>query len=144
MLALLPITLASAGAAALINVWLAVRCGRVRAASGGGLGDLGSDLLRARSRSHSNFVEYTPFVLILIGAIELAEGASVWLGLVSALFLAGRIAHPLGMEGRFPQGRFVGTILAMLVTLGLGLYALSLPLRAGAAPVAIEALPVQS
>lgn len=137
-LILLPITLASAGAAALLNFWLAFRVGLVRASLGGGLGYLDSDLLLARARAHSNFAEYTPFVLILIGAIELAEGPSTWLGGVSAAFLIGRIAHPLGMEGRVVQGRLIGQILAMLALLGLGLYALSLPLRTGATPVAVE------
>lgn len=47
------------------------------------------------------------------------------------------------MENRLPQGRFIGTILALLITLGLGLYALSLPLRAAPSPTAIEAPPSQ-
>ncbi|MBX9858021.1 MAG: MAPEG family protein [Sphingomonas sp.] len=141
--ALLPITLSAAGIAGLINVWLALRSGRSRAAAGGGLGHLGNDLLLARSRSHTNFAEYTPVVLVLIGVIELAEGSSLWLWIVAGLFLFGRIAHPLGMENRFPQGRFIGTILALLVTLGLGLYALSLPLRAAPASVAIDAPPAR-
>lgn len=141
--ALLPITLSAAGIAGLINVWLAFRSGRARGAAGGGLGHLDNDLLLARSRSHTNFAEYTPVVLVLIGVIELAEGSSLWLWIVAGLFLFGRIAHPLGMENRFPQGRFIGTILALLVTLGLGLYALSLPLRAAPAPVAVEAPPAR-
>jgi uncharacterized protein len=141
--ALLPITLTAAGSAGLINFWLAFRSGRARAAAGGGLGHLDNDLLLARSRSHANFAEYTPVVLVLIGAIELAEGSSLWLWIVSGLFLLGRIAHPLGMENRLPQGRFIGTILALLITLGLGLYALSLPLRAAPSPTAIEAPPSQ-
>lgn len=139
--ALLPITLTSGGVAGLINVWLAFRSGRARASAGGGLGHLDNDVLLARSRSHTNFAEYAPVVLILIGAIELAEGSSLWLSIVAALFLFGRVAHPLGMEGRFPQGRFIGTIIALLVTLGLGLYALSIPLRTAPAPVPVEAPP---
>jgi uncharacterized membrane protein YecN with MAPEG domain len=141
--ALLPITLTAAGLAGVINFWLAFRSGRTRAAAGGGLGHLDNDLLLARSRAHSNFAEYTPVVLVLIAAIELAEGSSLWLWIVSGLFIFGRVAHPLGMENRFPQGRFIGTIIAMFMTLGLGLYALSLPLRAAPAPVAIEALPAR-
>ncbi|WP_066648071.1 MULTISPECIES: MAPEG family protein [Sphingomonas] len=144
-IALLPITLSATGAAGLLNVWLAFRSGRTRAAAGGGLGHLGDDLLLARSRSHANFAEYTPIVLILIGAIELTEGSSLWLAIVATLFLFGRVAHPLGMENRFPQGRFIGTIIALLVTLGLALYALSLslPLRTAPAPVAVEAPPAR-
>lgn len=143
--ALLPITLCAAGGAGLINVWLAYRSGRTRAAAGGGLGHLDDALLLARSRSHANFAEYAPIVLILIGAIELAEGSSVWLSIAAALFLFGRVAHPLGMENRFPQGRFIGTIIALLVTSGLALYALSLPLRATSVPtpVPVEAPPAR-
>lgn len=142
-IALLPISLSAAGVAGLINVWLAFRSGRSRAAAGGGLGHLDNDLLLARSRSHTNFAEYTPVVVVLIAVIELAEGSSLWLWIVAGLFLFGRITHPLGMENRFPQGRFIGTILALLITLGLGLYALSLPLRAAPAPVAVEAPPAR-
>ncbi len=142
-IALLPITLTSAGVAALINFWLAFRCGRLRAASGGGLGTDGNALLLARSRSHANFAEYAPFILILIAVIELAEGSSLWLAVASALFFVGRIAHPLGMEDRLPQGRFIGTILALLALLVLGIYAISLPLRAPAPPAAVTAPPQQ-
>lgn len=138
-IASLPITLAAAGSAGLINMWLAYRCGRTRGAAGGGLGTLDNDLLLARSRAHTNFAEYTPFVLILIGVIELAEGASYWLATVSVVFMIGRIAQALGMEGSFPKGRQIGTGTAMLALAGLGLYALFLPLRtAPAAPAPVE------
>lgn len=138
-IASLPITLVAAGSAGLINVWLAYRCARARVSAGGGLGTQGSDLLLARSRSHTSFAEYAPFVLILIAAIELAEGPSLWLAAVALVFLLGRIAHPLGMEGRFKQGRYLGTLTALLALAGLGLYALALPLRGGsAAPTPVE------
>jgi uncharacterized membrane protein YecN with MAPEG domain len=38
----------------------------------GGVGDLGIPVLRARMRAHANFVEYTPFVLILMALLEYA------------------------------------------------------------------------
>lgn len=139
-IAVLPVTLTAAGAAAFINIWLAIRAGASRSAIGGGLGDGGNATVLARSRSHANFAEYTPFVLILIAAIELAEGSSLWLAIVSGVYLLARLAHPFGMDGSFKQGRFVATITTLLVLLGLGGYALSLPYRlAKPAPTVLEA-----
>ncbi|MBX9796062.1 MAPEG family protein [Sphingomonas sp.] len=141
-IAILPVTLTAAGAAALINLWLAIRAGASRSAIGGGLGDGGNARVLARTRAHANFAEYTPFVLILIAVIELAEGTSLWLAIVSGAYFVARLAHPFGMDGTFKQGRFVSTIVSLLVLLGLGGYALSLPYRlAKPAPVAVEAPP---
>ena len=71
---ILPITLTIAGAAALLNIWLARRVGQMRLTHKVSIGDGGNEALIARMRAQANFVEYTPFVLILIGLIELAEG----------------------------------------------------------------------
>ncbi|MBX9814261.1 MAG: GST-like protein [Proteobacteria bacterium SG_bin5] len=136
---ILPITLTTAGAAALINCWLAIRAGQSRSAIGGGLGDGGNARVLARSRAHANFAEYTPFVLILIGLIELTEGSSLWLWAVSAVYFAARLAHPFGTDGSFKQGRFISTIVSLLVLLGLGLYAISLPYRMKPLPEGVEA-----
>lgn len=130
----LPITLVSAGAAALINAWLAVRVGRARGAAQVSIGDGGDMALIARMRAHSNFVEYTPFVLLLIGLVELNIGSLMWLWVIAAVFLLGRVAHGLGMDG-LPRGRQIGTITTLVIMIGLGIYAAILPLLpAGPAP----------
>jgi len=139
MAIILPITLTSAGAAALINAWLATRAGQSRSAIGGGLGDGGNARVLARSRAHANFAEYTPFVLILIGLIELAEGSSLWLWAASAIYLAARLFHPFGTEGIIKQGRFISTIVSLLALVVLGLYAISLPYRVKPLPQGTEA-----
>ncbi len=54
---LLPITLVTAGAAAIINLWLALRTGAVRRASKVDVGDGGNEALIRRMRAHANFVE---------------------------------------------------------------------------------------
>src|SRR3546814_10421506 len=77
-----------------------------------------NDLLTRRMRAHSNFVENTAFVLILLALVELGFGSSIWLWGVGALYLVGRILHALGMDGML-WGRMVGTIVTMLTQLGL-------------------------
>src|SRR4051812_24714726 len=102
---LLPITLTMAGAAALINFLLSLRCARARIATGIRIGDGGNRQVIARMRAHANFVEYTPFVLILIGLIEVAVGTHTWLWLTGMVYLFARIAHALGLDradGRSP------------------------------------------
>ncbi|MGH1575476.1 MAPEG family protein [Methylobacterium sp. P31] len=60
-------------------------------------GDGGDDAVLKRIRSHANFSEFVPLVLILVGLLE-AGGAGHGLvqGLLFAL-LVGRILHPIGM-----------------------------------------------
>ncbi len=129
---LLPITLTMAGAAALINVWLSVRVSRVRHIVKVNIGDGGHPLLIARMRAHSNFVEYTPFVLILIGLIEYARGPKTWLWLVGIAFLLGRILHAFGMDKPTSNPlRGIGVGITLAVLIGLAVYAIILPYGIG-------------
>jgi uncharacterized membrane protein YecN with MAPEG domain len=127
---ILPITLTIAGAAALLNIWLARRVGQMRMAHKISIGDGGNEALIARMRAQANFIEYTPFVLILIGLIELAEGSKLWLWIVGVVYILGRIAHGFGMGRPRPDPlrlRMVGTVVTLLILFGLGLYAIVLP-----------------
>ncbi|VVT06587.1 GST-like protein [Sphingomonas sp. EC-HK361] len=126
---LLPITLVSAGAMALVNVWLGYRVGQVRTAEKVSVGDGGNERVIRRMRAHANFAEYAPFVLALVGLIEFTSGTSTWLAVVAGLFVVARIVHGIGMDGR-GQGRTIGTIVTLLTLAGLGLYAIVLPLIA--------------
>ena len=122
---LLTTTLSLAAAAAVINFWLALRCGQVRAREKISIGTRGNDLLERRMRAQLNFVENTPWVLLLIAGIELAGKGGAWLAPVGALFMLGRVAHGLGMDGTgLAAGRTVGTIITMLTQLGLAIAAL--------------------
>lgn len=118
----LPVTLTSAGAAALINLWLAIRVIQLRFADKVLVGDGGSPRLLARMRAQMNFVEYTPIVLILIGLIELAKGTQFLLWIVAALFLVGRVLHVFGMDG-WLLGRQIATVITFTTLAVLGLYA---------------------
>jgi uncharacterized membrane protein YecN with MAPEG domain len=122
---ILPITLCASASAALINIWLAIRCGQVRTAEKISMGDGGNQKLIARMRAHSNFVENTPFVLVLVAALELAIGGSTALAAVAGVFMLGRVAHGLGMDGgSFAKGRMVGTMITLLTQLGLAIWAI--------------------
>jgi uncharacterized membrane protein YecN with MAPEG domain len=127
---ILPITLTIAGAAALLNIWLARRVGQMRTAHKISIGDGGNEALIARMRAQANFIEYTPIILILLGLIELAVGSRVWLWAVGVVYILARIAHGFGMDRPRPDPlrlRMIGTIVTALILLGLALYAIVLP-----------------
>jgi uncharacterized protein len=121
----LPITLTIAAGAALVNVWLMIRCGQIRTRESISIGDGGSEALIRRMRAHANFVESAPFVLALIAAIEATAGTSNWLWGAGIAYIVGRLAHGLGMDGgALGSGRVVATLITMLSLLGLAGYAL--------------------
>ena len=121
---ILPISLTLAAVAALINLWLMIRVGRVRSKENVMVGDGGNDAVIRRMRAHSNYIESTAFVLILIVLIELAVGPATWLWAVGGVYFAGRIAHAIGMDGPL-NARFVGTLITLLTQLGLAIAAIA-------------------
>lgn len=126
---ILPITLCAAAAAAAINIWLSIRVGSIRSARKISIGDGGDLALVARMRAHANYIENTPIVLILIALIEMARTGSPYLMGVAAIYLLGRVAHGLGMDGgTLGSGRLVGTMITLLTQLGLGIWAVSIVL----------------
>lgn len=132
---MLPVTLVTAGGAAILALWLGMRVGGVRRGAKVSIGDGGNEALICRMRAQANFVEYAPFIVILIGLIEFTIGTSVWLWAASAAFLIARIAHPLGMDG-LRGGRMAGTIVTFALLLGLGIAAITLPFLAAPPPAA--------
>ena len=123
---ILPIALTTAGAAALVNMWLGTRIGRIRISEKISIGDGGNPRLVARMRAQLNFAEYAPIVLILIALIEAAIGTQLWLWVVAAVFILGRVAHGFGMDG-WSLGRNLGIMTTFVIMLGLGLFAVSIP-----------------
>lgn len=120
---ILPISLTIAAGAALLNIWIAMRVGRVRGEAKVSIGDGGDERLIRRMRAHSNYVENTPFVLILLALVELSAGSSIWLWAVGALYLVARILHAIGMDG-LGWARGAGITVTMLIQLGLAVAAL--------------------
>ena len=93
---ILPITLTIAGAAAIVNIWLAIRIVVIRVKAKVLIGDGGNALLAARMRAQLNYIEYTPLVLILLGLIELAHGTQAWLWGAGIVYILGRVVHMYG------------------------------------------------
>ncbi|KQX17526.1 MULTISPECIES: MAPEG family protein [unclassified Sphingomonas] len=128
---ILPITLTIAGAAAIVNLWLAIRIVVVRTRHKVLIGDGGNMLLSARMRAQLNFIEYTPLVLILMGLIEFARGTNNWLWGAGILYIIGRVLHPFGLDRQTPNAlRAVGILTTWAVLLGLAIYALTIPYTA--------------
>lgn len=120
----LPVTLSAAAAAAIVALWLGLRIGQLRASGNIIHGDGGLPLLNRRMRAQLNFVEYTPFVLALVAAIEMSGKGGDWLAWVVAVYFVGRILHPLGMDAEGPHlARKIGAIVTLLVLPGLAVVA---------------------
>jgi uncharacterized protein len=118
---ILPIALTTAAAAAIVNLWLGIRIGQVRTREKISVGDGGNEALIRRMRAQANFVEFTPFVLVLVALLEMATGTTIWLWAAAGLYIVARLAHAFGMDG-MKGGREAGILLTMLITLGLALY----------------------
>lgn len=121
---LLPTTLTTCAAAALIAMWLVMRVGRLRIQFKISHGDGGNEALMRRMRAQLNYVENAPFVLLLVAVIELSDKGGLWLSYVAAIFLLARVAHAIGMDSVAPSRlRMTGVVVTMLTLLGLAVVA---------------------
>lgn len=116
---LLPTTLCLTAAAIIINFWLGVRVSKLRYALGVVVGDGGLEPLVRRMRAQANFLENTPLTLLLVTGVELARVGGAWLAPAGAVFILGRIAHAIGMDGAFKAGRPIGMLTTYLFQLAL-------------------------
>lgn len=120
----LTVTLICAAALAFINIWLAVRVLAVRLRGKIVLGHGGDSLMEARMRAHSNFSEYVPVALILMGLIELQGGGGTLLWAIGVALILGRVIHPFGMERPVPNVlRPAALFLTFGATLALAVWA---------------------
>lgn len=119
MTMLLPTTLCLTAAALVINFWLGMRIGKLRHAHGVSVGDGGNELILRRMRAQLNFAEQAPLTILGIGLVELAGKGGVWLAPLGAVFMLGRVAHAIGMDGNFKAGRGIGMLTGMIAQLAL-------------------------
>lgn len=122
---ILQTTLCLAAAAGVITFWHIARIGQLRMREKVLFGDGGHAPLARRMRAQLNFVESTPFVLILTAAIEMTGKGGTWLAVAGALFMLGRVSHALGMDIDRPNPlRMVGVLVTVLTLIGLSAVAI--------------------
>jgi uncharacterized membrane protein YecN with MAPEG domain len=63
-------------------------------------GDGGSDTLARRIRSHANFAEYVPFILILAAFLEAGGAGAMTIRVLLVPLIVARLMHPVGMVAR--------------------------------------------
>ncbi len=119
-----PVTLLAAAAAVALNIWLGARVVRSRRDHGVKLGDGGNEAVLRRMRAQANFIENAPFFLILLGGLEISGANRLALGVIAAVFILARIAHPIGMDGpHLVRWRAMGMITSVLALIVVALWA---------------------
>jgi uncharacterized membrane protein YecN with MAPEG domain len=105
-----------AGLLALLFLVLSYRVILLRG-HGASLGDGGNPVLLRRIRAHGNFSEYVPFILLMIGILELSHASVYLLHALGATLLVARLLHAyaLSFTEKFKFGRFWGTALTFLL-----------------------------
>ena len=116
----LPITLATASVLALFALVLAFRVSLGRMKHKVSTGDGGNIEMNIRVRSHANFVEYVPLLLILMALLEAAHTNAVFLEIFGAAVILSRLLHAIGMPRKAPNPyRAIGS-LASYALLAIG------------------------
>ncbi len=116
-----PITMITTGILGLLFLWHASRIIKVRASLKLGLGDGGEESMVRKIRTHANFAEYTPLLLVMLLLLEIANLPAALLWGFAALIIGGRMVHAYGMlpVGGIMWARTAGMV-ATLTALGLG------------------------
>ena len=75
------------------------------------LGDNNKYDLQKRIRAHSNFAEYTPIFLILLGVLEYLGLPGYGLHILGGLFMAARLSHAYGLTiaERYEEGKLLNS-----------------------------------
>ena len=81
-----------AGLLALLFFVLSLRVVKLRG-HGASLGDGGNPLLLRRIRAHGNFAEYVPFILLMMGVLELSHYSAYLLHALGIALLIARLLH---------------------------------------------------
>ncbi len=116
------ITTLYAGILAILTVMLAAGVLKHRARTEISLLDGGDLELRRAMRVFGNFTEYVPIALVAILLLE-NSGVAAWaVHLAGGALVIGRLAHAQGLDAEkaATAGRFIGTVLTLLVLLGCG------------------------
>lgn len=130
----MPVTALYAGIFGLFALFLSFKAGSLRGKTGISIlyGEPVNWELAENVRRHQNFLEYVPMIIIMMGAIELNGGSTLFLHIVGILLIISRVAHMLGLhaDNMGHTGRLIGAGGTALVTLVTGGYAVWVGARA--------------
>ncbi len=119
------LTITALYASLLVLVFLALSFNiiRLRLKLKVGVGDGGQRILTKAIRAHGNFSEYIPLALILLASYELSGANTVWLHVLGATLLIGRVLHAVGLNKSIGTShpRFIGTLSTFFVLLILAI-----------------------
>lgn len=127
----MPITALYAGLLTFLLLVLSFRVIGVRRSAKVEIGDGANHQLLRRVRVHANFVEYTPYAIILIALLESLKAPGLVLHALGATLLAGRVIHAyaLSQSPHIMWMRVAGMMLTFMVlgAAAVGCITLSLP-----------------
>lgn len=91
-----------------------------------GLGDGGNAELLTAMRMHGNAVETLPIQLLLLAMVEAVGAATPLLHAFGVAIILSRLLHAFGLAGSsgISFGRFWGTVISLLLMIGMPLYLL--------------------
>jgi len=126
----MPITALYAGLLTFLLLVLSFRVIGVRRSAKVEIGDGNDQKLLRRVRVHANFVEYTPYALILIGLLESLKAPGMMLHALGVTLLLGRVLHAYALSqtphimsmrvaGMFLTFTVLGVAAMACITLGL-------------------------
>ncbi|MDD9905406.1 MAG: MAPEG family protein [Rhodospirillaceae bacterium] len=115
------VTAITAALLALLFVILSFRVIRLRGSESVSLGDGGNEKLQRAIRGHGNCAEYAPIGILLLLIAELQGGNGLWLMIIAAALVLGRVAHgcAFAFTANNPPLRVSGMILTFGAILSL-------------------------
>lgn len=121
------ITLTYASVLGLIFLFLSVNVVRLRVSTKTSLGFGEDEALESAVRVHANFAEYVPFILILVGMLEIQGANDTLIRALGGGLIVARILHAYGLltNSETSFGRAAGAMLTwviLLVASVMGLY----------------------
>ena len=116
---MMPVTLVTASILALICMVLAARVMHGRVKYRVAMGDADNAEMVVRMRTHANFVEYVPLILILMGILEISEANPMVLMTIGGLLVIFRVMHAFGMPRPVPNIWRAGGALGTYLILGV-------------------------
>jgi uncharacterized membrane protein YecN with MAPEG domain len=126
----IPVTLFTSGVlgilCAVLSLMVSMARNKAKVMIGDGAGSAGAEDLFRSIRAHGNFVEYVPLALILLGGVEFSGASRLTCEIFAVLLIVARLMHAMGITKGPLAFRAGGSIITLVVLLGLGIEALRL------------------